>query len=219
MSGYYDDPRPDLLPLIAPAGRRVLDVGCAAGALAGALKAAGAAHVAGIELDHQAAGRAAGVLDQLVRGSVVDCPLPFADGEFDYVLFADVLEHLPDPEAALARCLPFLAPDGRVIVSVPNMRFYLVLLRLILNRWAYADSGVRDQTHLRIFTFRSLQRMLARQGLEVEQVNRNFRLLDDQSSIGRLGAVATRVASATFAPVLFPDLMAYQYLVVARRRT
>jgi SAM-dependent methyltransferase len=151
-----------------------------------------------------------------VEGSVLDASLPFAAGEFDYLVFADVLEHLVDPAAAIRRCLEYLAPGGRVIVSVPNMRFYLVLLRLLLDRWSYTDAGIRDRTHVRIFTRRSLLVLLESEGLEVERLERNYRLLEDQSHIGRLGATATRVARATIAPHLFRDLMAYQYLAVAR---
>ncbi len=154
----------------------------------------------------------------VVEGSILDCQLPFAPGECDYLIFADVLEHLPDPDAALARCLPLLAPGGHVVVSVPNMRFYTVLARLLADRWAYTDAGVRDRTHLRIFTRCSLEAMLARHGLQTERLVRRFRLFEDQSEIGRLGALATRIACATVAPAFFKDLMAYQYVVLARRR-
>lgn len=214
---YYADPRPDIQALIEPQGRRILDVGCGAGALSAALKSAGAAHVAGIELDREAAASASRVVDVLVAGSVLDAELPFAEGEFDYILFADVLEHLPDPDRALDRCLPLLSSQGRVVISVPNTRFYTVLLRLARGRWSYTDHGVRDRTHLRIFTRYSLQDMLDRHGLEVEMLQRNFRLFEDQSQIGRIGAVASRVARRTLAPWLFRDLMAYQYVVRARR--
>jgi 2-polyprenyl-3-methyl-5-hydroxy-6-metoxy-1,4-benzoquinol methylase len=214
---YHDDPRPDIQALVEPRGLRCLDVGCGAGALGSALKEAGAAHVAGIEVHAEAADAARQRLDVVVEGSVLDTPLPFAEGEFDLIVFADVLEHLPDPDAALDRCLPLLAPGGTVVVSVPNMRFYLVLARLIFDRWEYTDSGVRDRTHLRVFTRRSLERMLATHGLEVERLVRRFRLLDDQSRIGRIGALATRVARVTVGRV-FRDLMAYQYVAVARRR-
>jgi len=214
---YHDDPRPDILALVDPRGRRCLDVGCGAGALGAALRAAGAAHVAGVELHSGAAAQARGRLDVLVEGDVLDSPLPFEDGEFDLIVFADVLEHLPDPDAALARCLAYLTADGKVVVSVPNMRFYLVLARLALDRWEYADHGVRDRTHQRIFTRRSLERMLAAHGLRVERLERNSRLLDDQSQIGRAGALATRIARATVARWPFRDLMAYQYVAVARR--
>jgi SAM-dependent methyltransferase len=217
-TSYYADPRPDVQGLIQASGARILDVGCGAGALCAALRAAGASYLAGVELEPRAAAAAREVVDALVEGSILDCPLPFAQGEFDCLVFADVLEHLPDPDKALERCLPYLAQGGRVVVSVPNMRFYLVLLRLIADRWAYADSGVRDRTHLRIFTRRSLTAMLARHGLQIERLHRNFRLIEDQSQIGRVGALATRVARSTIAPALFPDLMAFQYVALARRR-
>jgi SAM-dependent methyltransferase len=214
---YYADPRPDIQEVVQARGRRVLDAGCGAGELGSALKQAGAAGVAGIELAAEAAERARGRLDVLVEGDLLKVPLPFEREEFDYLVFADVLEHLPDPECALRRLLPFLRADGRVIVSVPNSRFYTVLLRLLFDRWSYTDAGIRDRTHLRVFTRRSLVRMLAAQGLVVERLERNYRLIEDQSEIGRVGALATHVARRTVAPRLFPDLMAFQYIVVARR--
>ena len=217
-TSYYAEPRPDVQDLIHAPGSRILDVGCGAGALSAALRKAGAVYLAGVELEPRAAAAAREVVDVLVEGSILDCPLPFSPGEFDYLVFADVLEHLPQPDRALERCLPYLAPHGRVIVSVPNMRFYLVLLRLLADRWSYTDSGIRDRTHLRIFTRGSLERMLARHGLEIERLDRNFRLVEDQSQIGRAGALATRIAAATIGPALFPDLLAFQYVALARRR-
>jgi 2-polyprenyl-3-methyl-5-hydroxy-6-metoxy-1,4-benzoquinol methylase len=214
---YYDDPRPDIQALVLAAGRRFLDVGCASGALAVALKESGAAYVAGIEQDPVAAGKARGRLDILVEGDILTAPVPFSMGEFDYIIFADVLEHLSDPDAAVQRLLPFLSPAGRMVVSVPNMRFYLVLLRLLVDRWSYTEHGIRDRTHLRIFTRRSLEAMLASCGLNIERLERNYRLIEDQSQIGRVGALATRLARTTVAPLLFPDLMAFQYIAVARR--
>ena len=116
----------------------------------------------------------------------------------------------------LRRVRPLLKPDGSIVVSVPNMRFYSVLLRLIFDRWSYTDHGIRDRTHLRIFTRRTLLAMLEGAGLRVERLERNYRLIEDQSQIGRVGAVATRLARRTIAPLLFRNLLAYQYLAVAR---
>jgi hypothetical protein len=100
---------------------------------------------------------------------------------------------------------------------VPNWRFYSVLLRLILDRWEYTDSGVRDRTHLRVFTRHSLEQFLVRHGLELEELRRNSRLIEDQSDIGKLGAVLTRVSNATLARWVFPELLAYQYVARARK--
>lgn len=214
---YYGDPRPDVQAVVSAPGRRVLDVGCGGGAFGSALKAAGAAWVAGVERHPAAAAEARARLDLLVEGDLTTVALPFSPGEFDYVVFADVLEHVSDPEAIVRRYLPYLAPEGRVVVSVPNMRFYLVLLRLVADRWAYTDSGVRDRTHLRIFTRRSLEAMLDSLDLRVERFTRNYRLFEDQSRIGRVGALATRFVRRALAPWLFPDLFTFQYVAVARR--
>jgi 2-polyprenyl-3-methyl-5-hydroxy-6-metoxy-1,4-benzoquinol methylase len=214
---YYDDARPDVQAVVRAAGRRVLDVGCASGALGAALKEAGAAYVAGVERHPLAAAKARSRLDAVIEDDVLSAPIPFAEGTFDYIVFADVLEHIPDPEAGVRRYLPYLSSSGHVVVSVPNMRFYLVLLRLIVDRWSYTDHGIRDRTHVRIFTRRSLEAMLASCGLTVERLERNYRVFEDQSRIGRFGALATRLAQASIAPLLFRDLMAYQYVAVARR--
>ena len=214
---YHRDPRPDVQAVVSSAGHRFLDVGCAAGVLGAALKAAGAAHVAGVEAHPEAAAEARGRLDEVVEGDLRSVRLPFAPASFDYIVFADVLEHVPDPEAVLARYLPYLGADGRIVVSVPNMRFYLVLLRLLVDRWSYTDAGIRDRTHLRIFTRRSLLALLEGAGLRLERLERNYRLLEDQSQIGLAGALATRLVRATLAPVLFRNLLAYQYVAVARR--
>ncbi len=81
--------------------------------LAVALKQAGAEHVAGIELDGTRPQPCArGRLDVVVDGDVPRMALPFRPGEFDYLVFADVLEHLPDPERSLSGLLP-LPQDGR----------------------------------------------------------------------------------------------------------
>lgn len=214
---YYTDPRPDIRGLVKPAGARILDVGCGEGVLAASLKADGAVYVAGVELHAASAAAARQRVDLLIEGSVVDAELPFAQAEFDYLLFADVLEHLPDPDAVLQRCLPFLKPGGAVIISVPNWRFYSVLLRLIFDRWKYTDAGIRDRTHLRVFTRYSVEQFVIRNGLDLQRLQRNFRLIEDQSQIGRLGAVATRISNVTLARWVFPELLAFQYVVLATK--
>ena len=45
--------------------------------------------------------------------------LPFGDGEFDTILFSDVLEHIPDPERVWREMSRILAPNGKLLLNVP----------------------------------------------------------------------------------------------------
>lgn len=101
----------------APA--RVLEVGCAAGKVALALAQARNLDVQGIEPDPVAAqaARDAGLATH--TGTLDDYP---SDGaRFDAVLFVHVLEHLPDPLAALRRARELLGAGGVVVVALPNV--------------------------------------------------------------------------------------------------
>jgi len=95
----------------------------------------------------------------------------FADRgcEVTGVVAADILEHLSQPERILAEAADYLRPDGRVIVSVPNVAFLPVRLMLLAGRFTYARRGIMDSTHVRFFTRSSLKRLAEQQGYRVER--------------------------------------------------
>jgi 2-polyprenyl-3-methyl-5-hydroxy-6-metoxy-1,4-benzoquinol methylase len=149
---------------------RVLDVGCARGANADALRARGATGLAGIELDDEFAAEARERYDEVVTGSVPE-DLAWADGSFDTILAYDVLEHLVDPWATTRRLAELLRPGGQLHVSVPNARSKKLWLPLILRgTFAYEPEGIMDVTHLRFFTRRDAVAMVEAAGLEVVSV-------------------------------------------------
>ena len=171
---YYQAVRADILHLVDPAGKTILDVGCGGGGTGKALKDRGAKEVIGIEYVPEAAEHARGVLDGVHTGDVATVPLDYAPGYFDVILFLDVLEHLAYPEEALKRLVPLLAPDGIVILSLPNVRYIGTLKQLIVDGdWPREVSGVFDGTHLRWFTPKSTRRMLAEFGLEIVGTERH----------------------------------------------
>jgi SAM-dependent methyltransferase len=97
---------------------RLLDVGCATGRFLQQMAAVGW-RVSGIELDAVAAAKARTVTPDVVIGDPADVSLP--PGSFDLITAFHVVEHLPDPAAALRRMLGWLAPHGLLIVEVPNV--------------------------------------------------------------------------------------------------
>jgi SAM-dependent methyltransferase len=97
---------------------RYLDVGCGSGWALSVAKALGW-RVAGIEVDAPAAEKARRFTDDIHVGSVFTAP--FAADRFDLITTFHVLEHVPDPLAMLRRMLEWLAPDGLLVIEVPNV--------------------------------------------------------------------------------------------------
>ncbi len=167
---YFDFARPEVADLVPADARRILDIGCGRGALGALLKQRPGIEVVGIEADPEAAAVARGRLDDVL---VVDVEkpdgLPLPPRSFDCIVFADVLEHLVDPERVVARLLPCLSDGGTVVASIPNVRHQEVLLDLLVNgRWRYQPAGILDATHLRFFTLYEIAALFDRLGLAME---------------------------------------------------
>jgi predicted ABC-class ATPase len=83
-------------------------------------------------------------------------------------VFGDVLEHLRDPWALLARIRAQLPSSGCVVLCVPNVQHWSLQARLATGDFRYQASGLMDRTHLRWFTRVSLLEMLQQAGLQVQ---------------------------------------------------
>lgn len=166
LPAYYRKERPEIVALVPPTARRVLDVGCGAGGLGRALKRRGACWVAGVEAHPEAAAAARRHLDDVLEADLEQVERwPWPPASFDCIVCADVLEHLREPGRLLARLAPLLAPGGVLVASVPNVRHASVLLPLLVEgRWTYQDEGILDRTHLRFFTRAELEALLAGAG-------------------------------------------------------
>jgi len=146
------DPDPKQLPL------RALDVGCGSGYLAAAMADMGM-HVIGVDVYDNAEARVAchdfhqADIDQTFGIS--------PEARFDVIVFADVLEHLREPERVLLRARRHLAPGGKIIATTGNVAHAYVRFGLLLGRFRYTERGILDRTHTRLFTrhtFRQLFR-------------------------------------------------------------
>jgi 2-polyprenyl-3-methyl-5-hydroxy-6-metoxy-1,4-benzoquinol methylase len=197
-----------MIKAIPLGGHRILDIGCGEGSTGHYLKEHGRAScVVGIEMNKDAAKKAVKCLDHVIEGDLEGLSL---DGRvlepctFDFILCGDVIEHLKDPWKQLHRLQEYLKADGKIILSVPNVRHWKVTVPLVLaGEWNYTDSGLLDKTHLRFFTKKSIIRLLADTGYRIESCEPNighirYRLFDNM----------------TFG--LFQGFLAVQWTIVAR---
>jgi 2-polyprenyl-3-methyl-5-hydroxy-6-metoxy-1,4-benzoquinol methylase len=150
---------------------RILDIGCGRGRLGMEMKKRGNT-VHGVEIDPDAAEVARSRLDFVFCGDATDhdaLPSEIRQGNYDCIVFADVLEHVPDPERLLSASHRLLEPHGRIIVSLPNVAVWTMRLRLLLGDFTYGSSGVLDRTHLRFFTRKTARRLLVDNGFSVTE--------------------------------------------------
>jgi 2-polyprenyl-3-methyl-5-hydroxy-6-metoxy-1,4-benzoquinol methylase len=170
-SHYYVNPRVDLEPFLPEKISRVLDVGCAQGLFGKVLRERWGAEVTGVEFRVEVAEIARENLNEVHVGDAAVVLPTLPKGHFDLIMFNDVLEHMVDPEKVLRSAIPLLAPDGMVLVSLPNLRFWTSFRHLAWNGvFEYEDFGVMDRTHLRFYTQKSIPGFFERSGFRIERM-------------------------------------------------
>ncbi len=130
-------------------------------------------------------------------------------GSLDLILCMDVLEHLADPWEVVRRISTLLRPGGRLIVSVPNIRHWKFIARLLFKGdFHYTRDGLLDRTHLRFFVRQTAIDLVRAGGLHViaDHSAQSFRATDPRHWIVKLSGGR------------LIDLMAKQWIVVGEKR-
>ncbi len=205
------------------ANRQVLELGCGEGFFASRLAAAGN-EVTGVdvlEAPKCASSFAQYAQSDLNRG-LTDVLPALRQKTFDCVLLMDVLEHLVQPERLLADCHAALNPQGRLLVSLPNVANVVIRLSLLFGRFEYSGRGILDRTHLRFFTRKSARRLLTGAGYQI--ISERMTVIPLELALGLpaqslLARALNRISAVlTF---LMPTLLGYQSVFVLQpdRRT
>ncbi len=150
--------------------KRVLEVGCGPGSITRLLSGQGQCRVTGLELDPEAIKKVSSFCEVVMQADLNAATWPNlldGAGQFDVVVAADVLEHLYDPWTALQRMVPFIRPDGYLVVSLPHVGHAAVAACLVNGDFEYRDWGLLDRTHIRFFGLRNIEDLFARAGLKI----------------------------------------------------
>lgn len=91
------------------------------------------------------------------------------EGRFDYVIAADVLEHVYDPWAVLGGMRDMLNETGSVILSVPHVGHAAIMGCLVDEDMQYGPWGLLDKTHIRFFGVKNVQSLYHSQGMAIEE--------------------------------------------------
>ncbi|MEK3733245.1 methyltransferase domain-containing protein [Paenibacillus sp. FSL M8-0334] len=147
---------------------KVLEFGPATGYMTRYIKEKLQCEIVCVEIDTEAAAKAEVYADKMIVSDINALSWKEdIDGlKFDYILFADVLEHLYNPGLVLATASEFLEEGGYVMTSIPNISHNSIILELMEGRFNYQQIGLLDNTHIRFFTRESVLKLLSDCDLE-----------------------------------------------------
>lgn len=153
---------------------RILEFGCANGRMTKYLKEKLACSVDIVEIDYEAGIEAAKYANRKCLGKIEGNIENYKwydilrEERYDYIIFADVLEHLYHPTRVLKKCVDLLKKEGKILTSIPNIAHNSIIIGLINNKFIYTNVGLLDNTHIRFFTEESFISMIKNIGLIVE---------------------------------------------------
>ena len=195
-------------------GATLLDLGCGSGALGQYLAETMGCTSDGLTWSEAEAAHARPHYRQVEVADLETCDLLtlFANKHYDYIVCADVLEHLRQPERILAACRQLLGPQGKLLVSVPNAGYAGLIAELLQGEFRYREEGLLDRTHLRFFTRRSLSRFLGENAWAIDTLDTVVRELPESEFKTRFDDLPPAVSRFLLAA---PDALAYQFIGAA----
>ncbi|HEX3935784.1 MAG TPA: methyltransferase domain-containing protein [Puia sp.] len=213
---YFSNVRRDVVSLIPDnRGQKILEIGAGTGNTLHYIKETGiAAEVMGVELMKlPGSNQESPLIDRFQIANIEQDEIKAPPEYFDVILCADVLEHLVDPWATIDKIAGYLKKDGVLIVSMPNIREWKTLAKVIFKGefTYYPEGGIMDRTHLRFFCKKNIRDLLTTPSLSPIFGKPNFMLREVPE-----GKKRRLLNLLTFR--LFEDFMAVQYLFIAKKR-
>jgi 2-polyprenyl-3-methyl-5-hydroxy-6-metoxy-1,4-benzoquinol methylase len=194
--------------------KRVLEVGCGPGSITKMLAQQGQCRVTGLELDPDAIKKVAPYCEAIMQADLNSAEWPrLLDGTepFDVVVAADVLEHLYDPWTTLKQMVPFIGPNGYLVISLPHVGYAAVVSCLIDGDFEYRKWGLLDRTHIRFFGLKNIEALFAQADLKIVDVKYVSLLPEDSEFAASWSRLSAKVQNA-----LKSSEHAYIYQVVVK---
>ncbi len=194
---------------------RVLELGPATGYLTRYLKEKMGCLVDCVEISAEMAKEAEKFSNRMIVGNLDTIVLEdeFGKESYDYIILADVLEHLKKGERTLKSCRKLLKEAGRCILSIPNIAHASIIGGLLKGQFEYTDEGILDRTHVRFFTRSSIQRLLSRCGFGVEKIEAVVKLPEDTEIGDSLMSLPFDLQKKILTSI---DALAYQFVIVSQ---
>lgn len=221
-NGYFDRINHDILKNIPIYSKKILEIGCGAGALASKFKETNPrCEYHGIELSSEAAEFAITNkrIDRIHIANIEQqnlSSLGYEESSFDTLIYGDVLEHLIDPWSVIEEHQKFIKKNGFIIASIPNIANFSIIYQLLNGKWNYQDEGLLDRTHLRFFTLESIKNLFANAKMNI--IKLEARCVNLEAHEQFINAIQPTLISLNLDSNKVSDITkVFQYIVVAQK--
>lgn len=190
--------------------KTLLDIGCGPGFVGKKCEEEGI-RVTGIDQNKPLDG----MLSDFYPANIDLNKLPVDLNKFDLIVMLDIIEHLSNPEEFLLMMRNSLTFNEnrfpKLLLSTPNVAFITMRLNLLLGRFNYAERGILDITHKRLFTKSSLYNSLSDCGYKIDEMI-PIGVPFGTVIRGKLGKFLGVIAD--FLARIYPNLFAFQIMLV-----
>lgn len=220
--------------------KRVLEIGAGSGSITRRLVGINNCDVTAVEINPKSVAKLKNIVERVYQLDLNDSgwvEAISAEGKFDVVLAADVLEHLYDPWAVIKQMTSLLNDTGSIVLSLPHVGHVALMSAILRSDYPYQEFGLLDKTHIRFFGLRNIVDMYKSVGFAVtdarfvlfgphetefaadwERVSPAMRTMLSRAPHGRVYQVVTRAQRAELVPEPL-DLLAASLRAAERHPT
>ncbi len=140
---------------------------------------------------------------------------------YNFIVMADVLEHLVLPEQVLKELLKIAAAETKLIISLPNIACWTMRKELFFKGdFEYQESGLLDKTHLHFYSVKTLPKILLENGWKTEKLVGTITRLPLEGLISRIPVIGWIYKKTLYRVLVskYKNLAYYHFLVEAAKK-
>lgn len=142
------------------------------------------------------------------------------NSDYEYIVMADVLEHLVNPSWVLKKLLKVTHANTKVLISLPNVASWPMRKQLFFKGdFEYQDSGLLDRTHLHFYTVDTLPKLLSENGWKIEKIIGTVTRLPFEETVNKIPILGMVFRGVLYKKIVerYKNLSYYHFLVIAHK--
>lgn len=180
-------PKLELINMVPSNVKKVLEIGCSAGATGLEIKNRYSCELYGTEKNPALATIASKFYEKVDLVSCDETNLAYKNDFFDLIILDQTIEHMIDPWNYIMDISKLLKPSGNIICRIPNVSHGEVLYQLLHGSWNYLNAGILNKEHIRFFTPKTMNLLFPTHMFDIISnknenidVNRNIKLFFEE---------------------------------------